>query len=111
MAILQYNCGNANHKSARPFFDRLDPDAHHIVAVQEPYFNTRTNSTYCPPGYHLAYRPDASTRVCFMVSRALGIESWSYQAGHADVLNILTEKIWMLVLSKCDLLSCPIYTG
>src|SRR5438045_6953688 len=71
MAILQYNGRNANHRSARPFFDRLDPEKHHIVAVQEPYYTARTKSTYCPPGYYLAYRPDATTRVCFMVSKAV----------------------------------------
>jgi hypothetical protein len=32
ISILQNNCGNANYKSARPFFDRLDPDTHHIIA-------------------------------------------------------------------------------
>ena len=85
MAILQYNCRNANHRSARPFFDRLDPEKHHIVAVQEPYYTARTKSTYCPPGYYLAYRPDATTRVCFMVSKALSVESWACQVEHADI--------------------------
>src|SRR5437016_7401701 len=85
VTILQYNCGNANHKSARPFFDRLDPDNHHIVAIQEPYYNAKSKSTYCPPRYYLTYHPDASTRVCFMISKALGIGSWTYETGHADI--------------------------
>jgi hypothetical protein len=55
LAVLQYNCGNTDYKPARPFFDRLGPDVHHIIAVQEPYCNARTGATYCHPGYHLAY--------------------------------------------------------
>jgi hypothetical protein len=61
ISILQNDCGNANHKSARPFFDRLDPGTHHIIAVQELYVSARTKATHRPPSYHLAYRPDAST--------------------------------------------------
>ena len=85
VAILQYNCGNANYRTARPFFDQLDPGRHQIVAVQEPGFNAKAKSTYCPPGYHLAYRPEASTRVCFMISRALDIGSWECRTEHADI--------------------------
>ena len=94
LTIIQYNCGNANHRLARPFFDSLDPGQHHIVAVQEPYFNTRTKSTYVPPGYHLVYHPEAPTRVCVMVSKQLDVRLW---AGHAvcediAVLTLETER-------------------
>src|SRR6266705_2303488 len=57
LTIIQYNCGNANHRLARPLLNSLDPGKHHILAIQEPYYNTYTKSTYCPQGFQLLYDP------------------------------------------------------
>ena len=61
LCIMQYNCGGANYRLARSVFDRLHPEQHHIVAIQEPYLNAQAQTTYCPPGYHLCYTPTAET--------------------------------------------------
>ena len=61
LCIMQYNCGGANYRLARSIFDRLHPEQHHIVAIQDPYLNAQARTTYCPPGYHLCYTPTAET--------------------------------------------------
>src|SRR6266568_2044438 len=77
LTIIQYNCGNANYRLIRPLLDSLDPEKHHILAIQEPYSNAYTQSTYCPRGFQLLYEPKAATRVCFMISKAISLSSWS----------------------------------
>ena len=48
LTIIQYNCGNANHRFTRPLLDSLDLGKHYIFAIQEPYYNTYIQSIYCP---------------------------------------------------------------
>lgn len=69
LTVLQYNCGNSNHRGSRHWFDAASQAEHQVLAIQEPYFNKRTRSTYCPPGFTLLYEPYEATRVCFMVSK------------------------------------------
>src|SRR6266702_2963465 len=69
LTIVQYNCGNANHCLARPLLDSLDPGKYHILAIQEPYYNTYIKSIYCPQGFQLLYDPKAAIYVCFIVSK------------------------------------------
>jgi len=33
LSIIQYNCGNTNHRLARPLLDSLDPEKHYILAI------------------------------------------------------------------------------
>ena len=85
LCIIQYNCGNANYRLAKSLFDQLDPERHHVIAVQEPYFNEQARTTYCPPGYNLCYQPSAQTRVCTLVSKKLRTQDWSFEALHNDI--------------------------
>ena len=39
LTIIQYNCGNANHRLARPLLDSLDLKKYHILTIQELYYN------------------------------------------------------------------------
>lgn len=77
LSILQYNCGNSNHRKARHWFDAASPAEHQILAIQEPYFNRFTRTTYCPSGFALLYEPQETTRTCFMVSKQLNPSHWS----------------------------------
>ena len=99
--IIQYNCGNANYKLARSFFDQLDPTKHHLVAVQEPYHNKAARTTYCPPGYTLCYQPADETRVCFLVSKGINTQDWRFQSLCSDVATVTVQSSvgWINVIN------------
>ena len=75
LTIIQFNCNHSNHSERRPFFDALDPQNQHIIAIQEPhiYNNNNNTGTYCPPGYTLAISEDPATRVAFLISKVIRI--------------------------------------
>src|SRR5438045_4687991 len=93
LTIIQFNCGGANHCLARPFSDSLAPETHHIIAVQEPYFNTKSKSTYTPPGYHLFLHPDMSSWVCFMVSKSININAWECRRICEDIVALTLNTV------------------
>ena len=65
---IQYNCGNANGKSARPFLVSLLAEEHPIIAIQEPMVTTRTGiRTYCPRNYRLSMSAEEGMRVVFFI--------------------------------------------
>ena len=88
ITIIQYNCGNANYQAARPIFDAASPASHTVLAIQEPCFSERTRTTYCPRGYDLAYDPNPTTRVCFMISKEVQLGCWSFQAHSPYVASL-----------------------
>ena len=77
LQILQYNCGNANHKGTRPFFDSLDPRIHPIIAIQEPMVTERSKTTYCPKNYRLSRAVSPATRVVFLIHDKLPLTTWT----------------------------------
>jgi hypothetical protein len=77
LCIIQYNCGNANGKSARPFFDSLDLGQYPIIAVQEPMVLTRqVNGTYCPRNYRLSRSLKGGERVVFIIHDKIPQTDW-----------------------------------
>src|SRR5438045_173399 len=50
-----------------------------VLAIQQPCFSKVTRTTYCPRGYTLAYIPNPTTKVCFMVSKEVHLGHWSFQ--------------------------------
>ena len=101
LTIIQYNCGNSNYKVTRPFFDAAICEKQQVLVIQEPYFNKRTKSTYCPLGYHLLMRAADSTKICFMVSQNLRLEDWQFEdvGAYAAILRIRTDSRWMAILN------------
>jgi Endonuclease-reverse transcriptase len=93
LAIIQYNCGNANAGACRPFFDSIAQANHQVIALQEPGYNKHTKSTYKPQGYSLAYEPAPTTKVAFLVSRALQEADWSWKSygPHVAALSLRAE--------------------
>ena len=66
--IIQYNCGNTNEKSARPFLDSLHAEEYPIIAIQEPMVTTRTEiRTYCPRNYRLSRPAEEGMRLVFFI--------------------------------------------
>jgi len=49
-----------------------------VLAIQEPWHNPRNNSSYNPSTspFHLVYREEEGTRVCFYINKRLNIEQW-----------------------------------
>jgi hypothetical protein len=90
--IIQYNCGNANHKAVRPFFDAAAPARHQILAVQEPAYTPHNRATYCPKGYYLASTNTPLTKVCFMISNTIPTQEWRFQT-YSDFVATLALRI------------------
>src|SRR5437763_2435120 len=86
--IIQYNRSNANHRAARPIFDAASPTHQSVLAIQEPYFNKRTGTTYCAMGFTLAYDPNSATKVCFMISKEVHPGYWSYKAYSPHIASL-----------------------
>jgi len=91
LTIFQFNCGAANYGVSRPIFDAVTPEAHNILAIQEPAYNNRTMTTYCPRGYKLAYDPNPTTKVCFLVGDRIHSSHWSYQAHSPYVASLRVQ--------------------
>lgn len=86
--ILRFNCGLANYKGTRPVFDAVSPAIHQILAIQEPGFNYHSRTTYCPKGYTLAFEGGDTTKVCFMISKAIPLQHWEYRAHSIHVAEM-----------------------
>ena len=101
ISIIQFNCGQANHKSSRPIFDALEPEKRLVLAIQEPAFNKFTESTYCPRGFKLIYDAKPTTRVCFLISEELGIDQWRYKvySPHVIRLEIQVEEGYLSIIN------------
>ena len=59
-----------------------------VLAIQEPCFSKVTRTTYCPRGYTLAYIPNPTTKVCFMVSKEVHLGHWSFQVHSPYVASL-----------------------
>ncbi|KAN0067715.1 Endonuclease/exonuclease/phosphatase, partial [Elaphomyces granulatus] len=93
LTILQFNCGAANYGVSRPIFDAVAPDSRNILAIQEPAYSKRTMTTYCPRGYKLAYDPNPTTKVCFLVGDQIHTSHWSYQAHSPYVASLRVQAM------------------
>jgi hypothetical protein len=66
--IIQYNCGNANGRAARPFLDSINPDMFPVIAIQEPMvMENQRGGTYCPRNFRLSRQLKQGTRVVFFI--------------------------------------------
>jgi endonuclease/exonuclease/phosphatase (EEP) superfamily protein YafD len=101
LTILQYNCGNANHKKVRPWFDAASQATHQVLAIQEPGYSKLSKSTYCPKGFTLLYEALPTTRVCFMVSREINAAHWLYKqhGPYVAVLQLILCKTTVSIIN------------
>ena len=88
LTVIQYNCGNANYRGARPFFDSLRPEKHHIIAIQEPAISKRNKATYTPPGYHLGIHPNQLTKTAFLISKEIKSSEWHWTHHNENLSSI-----------------------
>ena len=64
---IQYNVNKSRNRVMTPMFKSLDPERHHILAVQEPWRNPQMPTTSRPPKLRPGLPPeqrDASMLLC-----------------------------------------------
>ena len=61
-----------------------------IIALQEPWRNTRDQTTYHPrkDAFHLIYPESDKARVCFFVNKRIEQSTWTYTVDSPDVISI-----------------------
>jgi hypothetical protein len=87
--ITRLNMNKSRNRAMTFMFKSLNPERHHILAVQEPWRNLQMPTTSRPPNYHLIYLVSKETRVCFYVSKAIGHKKWE-TTEHSPGLVTLT---------------------
>ena len=87
--ILQYNTNKSGEQVQIPFMQQLDPETHHIVAIQEPWLNTQTKGRVKSfPGYYSVQPAGEVPRVAIYVSKSLAQESWEAQMYSEDLIGV-----------------------
>lgn len=74
--IIQYNVNRSKDRVQHDFLHKLDPQTHHIVAIQEPWRNPADNSTIRHPAYHLVSPETPRSRTCIYISKEIAIDKW-----------------------------------
>jgi hypothetical protein len=86
--IIQYNVNKSRNRVMMPMFKSLDPERHHILAMQEPWRNPQMPTTSRPPNHHLIYLLSKETRVCFYVSKAINQNEWETKEHSPDLVTL-----------------------
>lgn len=76
LTILQWNT-QANKQALEVLLEEAKYD---LLAIQEPWINPQTKSTYCPRSsqYHLVHQPGA--RAAILVKKRFDLSQWDYEA-------------------------------
>jgi hypothetical protein len=85
---IQYNVNKSRNRVMTSMFKSLDPERHHVLAVQEPWRNPQMPTTSRPPNYHLIYPLSKETRVCFYVSKAINQNEWATTEHSPDLVTL-----------------------
>ena len=90
LTILQYNMRRAREGVMAPFFEDEDNCHYSVIAVQEPWINSFTPTTYHPRGdrYELVYPSEGRARVCFYVNKHMPLTSWNSYELSPDLMSI-----------------------
>ncbi len=95
LSILQYNTRKSRTVMVELFDNEKIYDID-IVAIQEPWRNTSTNTSYHPlkDRFNLIYPYHNNTRVCFYINKRISPERWypSYHSPDLCTLNIKFGK-------------------
>ena len=61
-----------------------------IIALQEPWRNTRDQTTYHArkDAFHLIYPESDKARVCFFINKKIEQSTWTYTVDSADVISL-----------------------
>lgn len=86
--IIQYNVNKSRNRVMTSMSKSLNPERHHILALQEPWRNPQMQTTGRPPNYHLIYPLSKETRVCFYVSKAIDHNKWETTEHSPDLVTL-----------------------
>jgi len=76
ITIIQYNTNHSKDKVQTPSLQQMRPEEHHIIAIQEPWINTRSKKTITHPGYHTILPDYPHPRTAIYVSKEIATTSW-----------------------------------
>ena len=90
LTILQYNTRKSRNIVMIPLFQNdkiLNID---IIAIQEPWRNTRDQTTYHPrkDSFHLLYSENDKTRVCFFINKKIDQSTWTYTMDGPNIISL-----------------------
>lgn len=90
LRILQYNVEKSKNKVMVPLFASNDTKTFDIVAIQEPWRNPFSNTSYNPraAGFSLAYNSHPHTRACTYVNNSIDPSSWTIPTLTPDFVTI-----------------------
>uniref|UniRef100_A0A9Q8PMJ0 Endonuclease/exonuclease/phosphatase domain-containing protein n=2 Tax=Passalora fulva TaxID=5499 RepID=A0A9Q8PMJ0_PASFU len=91
LTTIQYNVNKSQHKVQRSFLQALDPKKHLVIAVQEPWINSKSNrpSTANDPRYHTLLAKQGTPRTCMYISKEMATDSWEQiQQEGGDITSV-----------------------
>ena len=91
--ILQYNTNKSGNQVQTPFMQQMDPETHHIIAIQEPWLNpTSQGRVKTFPGYHTVQPQGEVPRVTIYMSKVIPNDSWEAQFFSNDLVGIRMQQ-------------------
>lgn len=90
LRILQYNVQKSREVVLASLFQNPRVLEYDVLAIQEPWRNTFTATSYHPLKTHfqLIYAPEAATRVCFYVNKRIDPGVWSVTSISKDITSL-----------------------
>lgn len=90
LSILQYNVRNERVTTMISLLADSRLQDYDIIAIQEPWknpFGATTLSSH-QSGFHLLYKPEGDTRVCFYINESIDPDSWEIEYPSADFCTL-----------------------
>jgi hypothetical protein len=88
--ICQYNCGEADHRLARPTIDtaaQQDPSI--IFALQKP--REESGWLHCPKTHIPHPHPEATSKLGFLMPKSMNPETWEIKATSDHTLTLSVQ--------------------
>jgi hypothetical protein len=78
LQILQWNVQKSKNKAMSPLLDS-GSQTYDIIAIQEPWLNPFTHTTYCPRqcNYHLVFPENGRPRTCLLINKDIPRSQWT----------------------------------
>lgn len=90
LSILQHNTLKSRNIIMVPLFQNESILNIDIIALLEPWRNTRDQTTYHPrkDAFHLIYPESDKARVCFFINKRKEQSAWTYTVDLPDVISL-----------------------
>ncbi len=90
LTIIQYNTRKSRSLVMILLFQNDEILNIDIIAIQEPWRNTRDQTIYHPRknSFHLLYSENDKTRVCFFINKKIDQSNWTYTMDGPDIISL-----------------------